>query len=128
MKGVNNMFNGIILTGIRKKKNIKIRCTKRMLDYLNLLVTLNLVEYVKDPVQPNVYTIYISYYNSKSILKKIKYIGNLRKGSISNKKWLRELSSRKALYIAETTAGLRVLDGSLDYLTPLRLVYKISIN
>lgn len=128
MKNVNNVLNQIIISATKRKKNTTVECTKKTLSYLDALTTLNVIEYIKVPYSKNLYIVNIKYYNNKPVIKSIKYIEKVHKGSILKNHWVQEVNSRKNIYIAKTPKGLKLINGFSRPIKPINLVYQLSIN
>lgn len=128
MIDVNRVLNQIIISGSRHKKDTTVKCTKKILNYLDTLVSINAIEYIKVPYSNNLYKINIKYCNNKPILKRIQYIGNFHAGSVLKNQWKSEINSRRGIYISKTTGGLKLVFGGSPLTEPTSLLYKITIN
>lgn len=128
MRRIRLLYNTILLVSRRGKRKVVLSCTKKDLIYLSLLKSANILEYSKVPLTLNKYNIVISYCNGRPVLYSIASIDLAQKGSISLKNWTKESNSRRALYLAYTPNGLKLID-SLVYCTkPTRLLFKIEFN
>lgn len=128
MRRVNNILNQIVISALSRKKTISVVCTKKVLSYLDVLVSINAIEYEKDMFVKDLYIININYYNQAPVIKRVKYMGNVGNGSLSKKRWDRELNCRRGIYIVRTCRGLKVTSSLVSIENPNSLIYKLFIN
>jgi hypothetical protein len=128
MRKIRLLYSIILLTSRRGKRKITLNCTKKDLIYLSLLKSTNILEYSKVPFTLNKYDIIISYCNGKPVLNNITSIDLAQKGPVSLKNWTKETNSRKALYLAYTATGVKLVDNSTSLNNPTRLLFKIEFN
>ena len=93
-----------------------------------MLKSINIIEYSKIPMTTNRYSIIITYCNGKPVLNNIVSTNLKREGSITSSNWQKEINSKRALYIAYTTSGIKLVDSFNTRLTPLRLLFRVELN
>lgn len=128
MRSINGLLNSVVLASIRRKRFIIMKCTKKSLEYLDLLVSMNIVEYTKEPFTYNSYKITLVYYNNTPVLKDIVFIGNNNGGYLSKDSWTSEINSRRNIYIADAPSGLVITNSLKTKVCPKRLLFKVIIN
>jgi hypothetical protein len=128
MNKVHFLLNNIIYASKRGLKSITLKCAGKQIQYLNVLSSLNVLEFYKDRSSPGNYVILISYYYGKPVLNSITLVDLVKKGNVGRKKWERLTNSRKSLYIANTNEGLQLVDSNIIGLRPYKLIYKVELN
>lgn len=128
MKKVNSILSKIIYASHRRLKKIEVRCDSSKLPYLEALSSINAIEFYKDKYRKDIYTIIIPYYFGKPVLNNITRVGKRNTGGVTLSKWTRLQNSRKAIFIANTDSGIKLVDLVTSKNTPLSLIFKIELN
>jgi hypothetical protein len=128
MTKVRILFNMIMLVSRNGARKFKINCSSKDLLYLSLLRSVNVIEFTKVPLTKNKYIIIILYSNGRPIINSIVSINQGNKGNIGTKSWVKESNSRRSLYIAYTSSGIKLVDTYVKSKLPSRLLFKVELN
>lgn len=127
MKSVVDMFSIILLKFKAKKRVLKIKCSKKNLNFLNLLCDLNVLEYSSIIDSKDTYLVKLKYYRSKPTLKSFVYIGLKGNGNLPKESLVKDLNSKKSTYIVMTSDGLSVISDLSSKSNIKLILFKLNL-
>ena len=122
------MFNTIINNYRGRKLHFKLRCSKNNAKYLDLLAQINVLEYSKLKNFNNTFEIKLMYHKGSPNIHSIVLLNSSISKGLSSSILEKEFSSKKAIYIANTNIGLRLINSITNVSNVKLVLFKINIS
>jgi ribosomal protein S8 len=118
-------INLINIAAKNKKLSTTLTVNSQIKKTLNILVEYNLIEY--QTLGPYKALITLKYKNYQPVIKSINFMGSRYKNNVTLTYLSRESNNKKALYIIQTSQGLKTVESAIHLKISGVLLFKITI-